>query len=130
MSLSTKAAMTKILSLTTFKNVSVSGNDVIINFTNGSKMTLKDAKDQQIYISDPTKSYTITKDNISDYTGTSARVAENIWFLEDDNNFVSSDIDSVIDSDNSVTNLNFNNKTENIFTQDDSFIAYYSEDDK
>ena len=35
---------------TTFKNFSVSGNDVTINFTNGSTITLKDACDQKIYI--------------------------------------------------------------------------------
>ena len=123
---------------TTFKNISLSGNDVIINFTNGSKMTLKDAKDQQIslqgytYDRDPYYSsadlynYTITKDNISDYTlSSSARVAEDFWFLEDDNNFVSSEIDSITQENNSVTNLNLNPvETENIFEQDKSFVAY------
>ena len=37
---------------TTFKNFSVSGNDVIINFTNGSTITLKDAGDQKILLSE------------------------------------------------------------------------------
>ncbi len=35
---------------TTFKNFTVTDNDVVINFTNGSKITLKDAGDQRIYL--------------------------------------------------------------------------------
>ena len=108
-------------------------------------MTLKDAKEQQIslqgysYNKDPYYNssgdlydYTITKDNISDYTlSSSARVAEDFWFLEDDNNFVSSEIDSITQENNSVTNLNLNPvETENIFEQDKSFVAYNSEQKK
>ncbi len=33
---------------TTFKNVTFSGDDIIINFTSGEKITLKDAKDQRV----------------------------------------------------------------------------------
>ncbi len=33
------------------------------------------------------------------------RVAENVWFLEDDNNFVASDIDSITEEKYSVTEI-------------------------
>ena len=110
-----------ILNNCTAQNVSVKGNDVVITTSSNETITLKDGTGKRIFI---------TGQNWQTYSATSASVSENIWFLEDDNNFVGSEIDSVIDEDKSVTNLNFNNETENIFAQEDSLIAYNPDDDK
>ncbi len=106
------------------KSVSVNGNDVVITIQNTNEtITLKDGTGKHIWISGQDwQTYT---------SGTSARVAEeNIWFLEDDNNFVGGNInfDSLI-KNNSPANLN-PVETENIFAQDNSFIAYNSEQKK
>ena len=110
----------------TAKSVSVSGNDVVITIQDTNEtITLKDGTNKRIWI---------TGQNWQTYTSssTSARVAEDFWFLEDDNNFVSSDIDLITQENNSLTNLNLNPvETENIFEQDKSFIAYnYAEQKK
>lgn len=108
----------------TAENVSVNGNDVIITTNNSEKITLKEATGKSIFITGKgTQTYTASN--------TSANVAEEkIWFLEDDNNFVTSDIDSITQENNSLTNLNLNPvETENIFAQD-NLISYNYADKK
>ena len=61
-----------------------SGNDVVINVGSG-KMTLKNAKGVKL---------NITK--VSNF--------EEHWFIEDDNNFSTSDISSILKSDNLISN--------------------------
>ena len=53
------------------------------------------------------------------------RIAENVWFLEDDNNFVASDIDSITEQKFAVTDIqNYNNET---FAQDDNILTFAKE---
>ena len=90
---------------TTLKNVSLSGNDVIINYTNGNTITLKDAKEQQISLS----GYTYSWGGLYSYNGTAEEIMESLggsngnvavpWFAEDDTNFTTTaDLDSLMET--------------------------------
>ena len=116
-----------------FESFSLSGDDVIINLTQGGKITLKDAKDQEIYVFDrsdyPWDSYKVYNGTIDELlnSSNSSRVAEDFWFLEDDNNFVGGDIDSITEKKFAITQIQ-TTEIENIFAQDNSFTTYnYSE---
>ena len=100
---------------TTLRNVSISGNDVIINYTNGNSITLKDAKEQQIRLLGYTYDRTA---NLYDYNGTAESIIESLggsngnaavpWFAEDDTNFTTTaDLDLLIDTGGALTSLNF-----------------------
>ena len=60
---------------TTFKNVSLSGNDIIINYTSGEKITLKDAKDQRISLSGYRYEYDYPSYQFYSYYNTFGRVS-------------------------------------------------------
>ena len=95
---------------TTLKNVSLSGNDVIINYTNGNKITLKDAKEQQISLA----GYTYDRDpanysaNLYSYKGTAASIIESLGASNgnaavddlfcDDNFITGAELDELIDT--------------------------------
>ena len=95
---------------TSLKNISLSGNDVIINFTNGNKITLKDAKDQRIELQGYTYGrYTSYSADLYAYNGTAASIIESLgasngnaavpWFAEDDTNFTTgADLDELTDT--------------------------------
>ena len=94
------------------QSVSVSGNDVIITIKNTNEtITLKNGTGKNIYISGQ---------DWKTYSSTSSRVAEDIWFLEDE--FDTCDLDSITEDKFSVTQIQpTEDKT---FTQEDSLIAY------
>lgn len=111
-----------------FESFALSGNDVIINLTQGGKITLKDAKEQTVYVQD--RSYSTYNGTINELlkSTTSSRTAENIWFLEDDNNFVGGDIDSIVEAGESITDLNLNPvEAENIFGKEENPLVINSE---
>ena len=85
-----------------------SGNDVIIKVGSG-KMTLKDAKGTTLNI-----------------TGT--RNYEERWFLEDDDNFISSDVSSILKNDNFISNEqgfnDFNSELQLNKTKDINSLTY------
>ena len=96
-------------------NISYSGNDAILNLTSGNTITLKNAKNTAIRIN----GYSSGIYNQSS-SSTSARVAEDYWFAED-NNFVDNDtsVDSIMEENYSVTNIetsDFDSLTNDEFT--------------
>ena len=72
---------------------------------NGKNITLIDSNDKEFTLSTSSKN-----------------VAENIWFLEDDNNFVASDIDSITENKFTVTEIqNYNNED---FAQESTLLTF------
>ena len=76
---------------------SVSGSNYIIKTDKGN-LTLKGAASKTINLFD-------TSGKAISLSTTSKNVAENIWFLEDDNNFTSNDIDSITENKFAVTEI-------------------------
>ncbi len=88
------------------------GSNVIFT-TDAGTLTVKNAKTKKITLLD------YDGEDFS-YTNSSKNVAEKIWFLEDDNNFVASDIDSITENKFAITEIQSYNEDfaqyENILT--------------
>ena len=92
-----------------------SNNDVIYYFEHNNTLTITKGVGKNIVINDENGGL-ITAPKAS------KNVAENIWFLEDDDNFVSSDIDSITENKFEVTNF----ETENYLSlaQDSHILTF------
>ena len=90
----------------------VSSNKIIE--TSEGNITLKGAK---------TKNVTLLDENEEIFYN--GRVAENIWFLEDENNFVAIDIDSITEEKFNITNIE--TQTYKDLAQDESILAFTKE---
>ena len=96
----------------------VSGSDIIYNIKDVGKLTVKKGNGKNITLID-------SNDEEFTLSTSSKNVAENIWFLEDDNNFVASDIDSITENKFTVTEIqNYNNED---FAQDDNILTFAKE---
>ena len=116
---------------TDLQNISLSGSDVIVHFTNGSKITLKNANEQNIaiegYVSSGDNwynkifSYNDIYDNIAaSVNGGNGNVAVP-WFAEDDTNFTTTaDLDSLIDTGTALTDFKLDATPADILAQGDS----------
>ncbi len=78
----------------TINGISTVSTNKIIETSEGN-ITLKSGK---------TKTLNLIDSN-GEEIAVSGRVAENVWFLEDDNNFVASDIDSIVEEKFAVTEI-------------------------
>ena len=86
----------------TISKASVSGSDVVLTVGSGS-ITIQNAKGKDINITDSTgetKSYNFTKTVTSPTTSSNY---EERWFIEDDNNFNSSDVSSILPTNSNIT---------------------------
>ena len=96
---------------------SVSGSNYIIKTDKGN-LTLKGAASKSINLFD-------TSGKAISLSTTSKNVAENVWFLEDDNNFETCAIDDITENKFAVTEIqNYNNET---FAQDDNILTFAKE---
>ena len=90
------------------------GSNVVFT-TDAGTLTVKNAK---------TKNITLIDENGEEFTYTNAskNVSENIWFLEDDNNFETCAIDDISENKFTVTEIqNYNNET---FAQEDNILTF------
>ena len=90
------------------------GSNVVFT-TDAGTLTVKNAKTKKITLLD-------SDGEEFSYTKSSKNVAENIWFLDDDNNFENCAIDSVTENKFAVTDIqNYNSDT---FAQDDNILTF------
>ena len=93
------------LTSSTISGSSIKGNDVILKITSGS-ITLKNAKGKSITVIDSNNKST------SKVYGTSSKnYVEERWFIED-NNFVTSEMDSILNKDSNVIVNNYDDISE------------------
>ena len=102
----------------TILDVEINGKNIVY-YTNEGNFTVQGGKDKDIILMDENKS-PITAPNAS------KNVAENIWFLEDDDNFVANDLDSITESKFEVTNFE-NEKYFALEQNNQTFLTYGKE---